>query len=410
VLTRPLVRPVHYQNWCELEQFIRDHALQGEVSRAREDIDWRGYLFSGLASDQVADLVARARAVGAHVFHSLPGTRVAARVLVVGRPAEVREVVSGTASFGVRVQGVLDMFCTAQGEAPSRWALPGGDLKLDRPLVQAVVNVTPDSFYDGGRYATTERAVARAEQVLEEGADIIDIGGESTRPGADPVTVEEETARVLPVVEALAGRIEAPISVDTSKAVVARRSLEAGARIINDVTGFRGDPEMLDCVAAHGAGVIVMHMRGTPRTMQRLTHYESLMGEIVELLADRVALAEKAGVPRERIVVDPGLGFGKTPEDNLVILRRLSVLTELGCPILVGASRKSFLGRLFGWDLEERLEGSVAAAAAAVLAGASIVRVHDVKETRKVVDTVWAIRHAGSGEYTSTADRSDDVR
>jgi len=241
-------------------------------------------------------------------------------------------------------------------------------------------------------------AVARAEQAIKEGADLIDIGGESTRPGAPPVEEEEELARVLPVVETLVRRIEAPISIDTQKGGVARRALEAGAQIINDVSGLRNDPSIAEVVAKHGAGLIVMHMRGTPQTMGKHTQYQTLLGEIIASLEASVEAAERAGVTRDSILIDPGIGFAKSPADNLVILRELGALRVLGCGIMVGASRKSFLQHLFGWSLEERMHGSLGAAAAAVMAGAQVVRVHDVLETRRVVDTIWAVRQAGFGE------------
>lgn len=280
---------------------------------------------------------------------------------------------------------------------PSQLQLPRTRLSLvGRTLVMGIVNVTPDSFYDGGRHRAMGSAVAHAEALIQAGADILDVGGESTRPGALAVGEEEELRRVLPVIESLARGAAVPVSIDTMKAGVARRAIEAGAQIVNDVSGLENDPNMASVVAQTSVALILMHMRGTPRTMQQQTTYHSVMDEISEVLGARLLRAEQAGIPRSRVVLDPGIGFAKTAHDNLVILNRLGMLHCHGCALLVGASRKSFLDRLFGWPLEERLEGSLAAAAAAVMAGAQIVRVHDVKETRRVVDVVAAIRDAGS--------------
>ncbi len=281
------------------------------------------------------------------------------------------------------------MLCWAGGEMPV-----GG-----RPLVMGVLNVTPDSFSDGGEYYDLEAALARAEQMVEEGADIIDVGGESSRPGAAPVPEEEELRRVLPVVEHLAPRVPVPLSVDTYKATVARRAVEAGAAIVNDISGLRMDPEMARTVAECGCTVVVMHMRGTPRTMQADTRYEDLMAEIHGALAESVRAAREAGVEEGRIWVDPGIGFGKSAEGNLLILQRLRELESLGCPVLVGASRKSFIGITLGIENpKDRLEGSLAAAVVAVMNGASAVRVHDVMATRRAVDLAWAVRRAREEE------------
>ena len=281
------------------------------------------------------------------------------------------------------------------GDAPVlRWH--GGEVPLDRrPLVMGVLNVTPDSFSDGGEHFDPGAALDRALEMVEQGADILDVGGESSRPGADPVPEQEELRRILPVIEHLAPRVRVPVSVDTYKASVARRAVEAGAAVVNDISGLRMDPAMAPTVAELGCTVVVMHMRGTPRTMQTDTRYDDLMGEIFEALEGSVGAALEAGVPRERVWIDPGIGFGKSPEGNLVILRRLGELRSLGCPILVGASRKSFIGRALGIDdPKDRLEGSLAAAVLAVWNGARVVRVHDVRETRRAVDLAWAVARA----------------
>jgi len=255
-----------------------------------------------------------------------------------------------------------------------------------------VLNVTPDSFSDGGRFLRADRAVAHAERMAEAGADLIDVGGESTRPGSAPVPLREELRRVIPVIERLAARGRLPISIDTSKAEVARQAIAAGASMVNDVTALRGDPAMAEVVAGARVPVILMHMRGTPRTMQRAPRYRSLMGELLRFFRERFAAARAAGIDRSMVIIDPGIGFGKTLWHNLEILQRLSVLAPLGRPILVGPSRKSFLGRLLDLPVDRRLEGTAAAVTAAVLHGAQLVRVHDVEAMARVVRVADAIR------------------
>ncbi len=265
----------------------------------------------------------------------------------------------------------------------------------ERTHVMGIVNVSPDSFYDGGRYFSTQEAVEHGLELAGQGADILDVGGESTRPGAEPVGVEEEKRRVVPVIEALASRCDAAISVDTYKGEVAREALAAGAVMVNDVSGLRFDPGMASTVAAAGAALIVMHMLGEPRTMQASPDYGNLMGEIVEELQRSVEKAVEEGVDRERILVDPGIGFGKRLEHNLLLLRRLSELRVLGRPIVVGASRKSFIGEISDLPVEERLEGTIAASCLAVAAGAQVVRVHDVRSVRRAVEVADAVNRSG---------------
>jgi dihydropteroate synthase len=245
--------------------------------------------------------------------------------------------------------------------------------------IMGVVNVTPDSFSDGGRFLDPEAAVRHGLELEAEGAALLDIGGESTRPGADPVSAEEELRRVLPVIAGLIGAgTGAHISIDTSKAAVAAAALEAGATIVNDVTALRGDSEMASVVAEHGAAVCLMHMLGDPRTMQDDPHYEDVVGEVRAFLEERMAFAVSAGIPRDRIVLDPGIGFGKTVAHNLELLRRLDELVAVGRPVLIGSSRKSFLGRITGRDVDHRLAGTIATNVIAYTRGASIFRVHEV--------------------------------
>ena len=261
-----------------------------------------------------------------------------------------------------------------------------------RTLIMGIINVTPDSFYDGGRRFDPAQAVADGVAMSASGADILDVGGESTRPGAQPVSEDEELARVLPVVRGLRKQIRLPISIDTYKAKVARAALDEGADIVNDISALRFDPDMAPMVAIEKVPVILMHMQGTPRTMQREPQYIDVLREVRDFLAAQLYEAMDAGVAQESIVIDPGIGFGKTIEHNLQLLRGLPTLTALGQPLLVGASRKAFIGKILGTEAGERLEGSLAAAVAAVLAGATILRVHDVVESSKAARIADAIR------------------
>jgi dihydropteroate synthase len=259
------------------------------------------------------------------------------------------------------------------------------------PRIMGVINVTPDSFFDGGRFATREAAVRRALELAEEGADILDLGGESTRPGSRGVPAGVESERVIPVLRDLAGRTGALLSIDTTKAAVAREAAEAGVHILNDTSALGDDPQMPAVARESGCAVVLMHRRGTPETMQRSPYYWSLLDEILDELGERVAAAEAAGIPAERILVDPGIGFGKRLEDNLALHRHLPEMRNLGRPILIGPSRKAFLGAVTGKEAQERAFGTAAAVAAAVFGGAHVIRVHDVKEMRDVVRAASAI-------------------
>jgi dihydropteroate synthase len=262
--------------------------------------------------------------------------------------------------------------------------------RFPRPSVMGVVNVTPDSFSDGGVNFRTDDAVASARRMLGEGAAIVDVGGESTRPGSEGVSLDEELRRVVPVLEALAGE---PASIDTSKAEVARRALELGAELVNDVTALRADPDLAGVVADQGAYLCLMHMRGEPRTMQDDPRYDDVAAEVTAFLEERLRAAVEAGIPEERICLDPGIGFGKTTEQNFELVRRLDVLLALGRPVVVGFSRKSSLGRLLG-DAEATTGSAAASVGAAVAAyerGATILRVHDVRETVEALAVAGAI-------------------
>lgn len=276
----------------------------------------------------------------------------------------------------------------------SKIKLPGHSFNWgERTYLMGVLNVTPDSFSDGGEFYAPTAALAQAKRLVEAGADILDIGGQSTRPGAEQVSVEEELHRVLPIVEAVRSRLSVPISVDTTRAVVAQRAVEAGADMVNDISGGIFDPDMLSTVAQLGVSIVLMHMRGIPQTMQQLTDYQDLIGEIYEFLERQLAAAQRAGIERSRLIVDPGIGFAKTAEQNLEILRQLPTFRSLGVPMLVGVSRKSFIGSILNQpDPKARVWGTAAACCAAIAGSADILRVHDVLEMRdvcRVADTIW---------------------
>lgn len=258
----------------------------------------------------------------------------------------------------------------------------------DPPLVMGIVNVTPDSFSDGGHWLDAGAAIAHGLQLEAEGADILDIGGESTRPGAEPIGVEEELRRVIPVIAALAKQVRVPISIDTRNAEVMRRAADAGARIINDVAALGYDPDALRVAAETGLPVVLMHAQGDPRTMQLDPRYDDVVLDVCDWLAARISVCEAAGIPRARIVVDPGIGFGKTLDHNLALIGSLGILHGLGCPILLGASRKSFIGHLTGAEALDRLPGSIATALLGAAQGVQILRVHDVAATRQAL-AVW---------------------
>ncbi|MBI3947884.1 MAG: dihydropteroate synthase [Armatimonadetes bacterium] len=266
--------------------------------------------------------------------------------------------------------------------------VPGGDR---RTLVMGVLNITPDSFSDGGQFIEARAALAHARRMVSEGADIIDVGGESTRPGAEPVSAEEEIRRVVPIIRGIREFSDVAISIDTYKEPVARAALAAGARIVNDISGLTLDPRLAVAVAQSDAWLVLMHILGSPRTMQQEIRYDNVVGDISAFLRRQMAAAVAAGVPRGRLIADPGIGFGKTAQHNLEILRRLREFAALGVPILVGPSRKSFIGKVLGLPSDQRIEGTAAAVAAAILNGAAIVRVHDVLPMVRVARMADAI-------------------
>ncbi len=268
----------------------------------------------------------------------------------------------------------------------------GGDLQLgEKTLVMGVLNITPDSFSDGGLFLEPAKAIEHGLLMAEQGANIIDVGGESSRPGADAVPLDEELRRVIPVIAGLASRLEIPISVDTYKAQVAERAIEAGAQMINDISGLRFDPQMPAVAARFDTPLIIMHIKGNPRTMQQAPHYDNVMGEIIASLREEIERAEQHGVDPHQVIVDPGIGFGKRVQDNLSILNRLDELAVLERPILIGTSRKSFIGAVLNQTVDQRAIGTLATVAVSVLKGAHIVRVHDVPAIRQTAAMVDAI-------------------
>ncbi len=322
------------------------------------------------------------------------------------RPAHARRLAGGPvwfAELALHVRGAAPTLLRAD-EAPvevvQRLSAARADLlglSLDRPRLMAVLNVTPDSFSDGGRHLALADAVASAEAMVAAGADILDIGGESTRPGAAPVPAEEEIARVVPVIAALrAEGMTAPISIDTRKAAVAAAAFEAGADLFNDVSALQHDPDSLGVAAASGRPVCLMHAQGDPRTMQDAPRYDDVLLDVHDYLAERVAAAEAAGIPRARMLIDPGIGFGKTVAHNLDLLRGLAALHGLGCAILLGVSRKRFIGTIAGVaEAAARGPGSIAAALEGLRQGAQVIRVHDVAETRQAMALWLALAREG---------------
>ncbi len=278
--------------------------------------------------------------------------------------------------------------------------LPKGELELgDEPVIMGILNLTPDSFYDGGKYLDPEQALDRAFEMVEEGAKIIDVGGESTRPGSEPVPLDEELKRVMPVLEKLGAKLRgAFISIDTQKAEVAQRAVDAGASIINDISALGTDPKIAEVASKSGAGLVLMHIKGTPKDMQKNPTYDDLFSEVIGFLRERIQRAKDAGVDEEKIIVDPGIGFGKTVEHNLLLVRDLWKLRVFGRPILLGPSNKSFIGAVLNAEKDDRFEGTAASVVAGILAGADIVRVHEPGKMKRFAMMAGAIR-AGKNIY-----------
>jgi len=285
-----------------------------------------------------------------------------------------------------------------QGHSVTSWELPlAGGERIEigsKPIIMGVVNITPDSFSDGGKFFDTNRAFEQGKSLADEGADILDIGGESTRPGSDPVDIDEECRRTIPVIERLVAAVDIPVSIDTRKPEVAKRALDAGAKFINDATMLTHDPELASVAAEAGCALVLNHIKGTPKDMQQDPHYDDLWPEIVDTLENAASKALDRGVDENSLVLDPGIGFGKTLDHNLRILKGLRALTACGKPVLIGPSRKRFIDAVLHLPPEERLEGTIAACVAALLGGASIFRVHDVLPHRRALDLAWAIHRS----------------
>jgi dihydropteroate synthase len=287
------------------------------------------------------------------------------------------------------------------------YSITWGNHRLElgqRTCIMGIVNVTPDSFSDGGRYFSMDNALAHGERLFKEGADILDVGGESTRPFSDPVSAHDEIQRVVPVIRELARRVPIPISIDTKKAAVAKAAIDAGASIVNDISAFKADPDMADIVAHAGVPVVLMHMLGTPKTMQEAPAYRDLIPDIIKFLADAIAHAKSRGIPRAKIIIDPGIGFGKTIAHNLALIKNLAAFNALDAPLLVGASRKTFIRSILKKESKNTVTpdsryaetGSQAATAAAILQGAHIVRVHRVANSRATASIIDAVKTAQS--------------
>lgn len=332
----------------------------------------------------------------------LNGTKESTDILILGTEQQLESLAEYLKIQPFNLEGLSESIKTVlsnyQRESIEPIIWDGFVLNLNekRTFIMGILNITPDSFYDGNRYfSDIGLAISRAEEMIEEGADIIDIGGESTRPGSSPVDAKEEIRRVIPVIRALAKKIKVPISIDTYKPEVAKVALEEGASIVNDITALSFDPEnkMAELVAERKVPIVLMHMQGTPQTMQLNPQYTDLIYEIIDYLKKAIERALKAGIEKEKIIVDPGIGFGKTVEHNITIIKRLNELKGLGRPILLGVSRKSFIGKILNLPPAERLEGTAAAVTAAILNGAKIIRVHDVKAMKRVAMIADAIKY-----------------
>jgi dihydropteroate synthase len=297
-------------------------------------------------------------------------------------------------------QDIAEGYLTAHRVAdnPLTWKTSRRTLHFGkRPLIMGILNVTPDSFYDGGEYYKPRDAILKAEEMVEEGADIIDVGGESTRPSSTPVDKDEEIRRILPVVRGIASRVDIPVSIDTYKADVARIALEEGAEIVNDISGLNFDTRMTETVAQYGAGLVLMHIKGNPQTMQEKQEYEDLLSEVRDYLGNSLKVAEQGGIKRDNTVVDPGIGFGKSLLENYTLIRSVPFFRRLGRPVLVGPSRKSFLWKVLKCTPEDGLGGSISAAIFSFLFGADLLRVHDVGEVREALIIAQHFVNAGNG-------------
>jgi dihydropteroate synthase len=385
--------------WLETEEELRREFLRigvepPDATQSAADAVRRVVHLAGVPARLVAQLRQEMHALGGEAV-AAAGSPAATDVILVGSPqilALLRERLAGTPSWPSELADALATLQRNLERPPDFLAGRSCRLSLDRPLIMGILNVTPDSFSDGGRYHSLENAMRRGLELAAEGADLIDVGGESTRPGAATVSAQEEMDRVVPVIEALHRELALPLSVDTRKAAVARTAVAAGAEFINDISGLRFDPGMAATAAATGAGLFLMHTRGCPEQMQQHTAYTDLLGEVIAYLREGMLQAMAAGVPMDKLAIDPGIGFGKSVAGNLELLRRLPELQSLGRPVLLGTSRKSFIGRVVGQsESEMRLAGTLATVALGVTRGAHILRVHDVLPAREAAMMAWAV-------------------
>ncbi len=358
----------------------------------------RALLVGPLPLDQAQALRQAAKESGAVAALAKPAGRAdpsRCEVVVMGSAGQLSAAAAKVGGdVGARIESALQGFLAP---VPRALRCRGREVILgERTLIMGIINLSPDSFSGDGLGGDAGAAIAQGKQMVAEGADLLDVGGESTRPGSEPVGEEEELRRVLPVVEGLAAEVEVPLSIDSYKSGVAKAALDAGAHIVNDISGLHFDDAMPQTIAEAGAAAVIMHIQGTPRDMQKEPKYADVIGEIGDYLEEGIARATAAGLAREQIVLDPGIGFGKTLEHNLEILRRLREFRSLGCPLLVGTSRKSMIGAILDLPVEERIEGTAATVALAIAGGADIVRVHDVKEmsrVAKVADAIVRVKH-----------------
>ena len=361
------------------EEYIDRKRMYGRTIVFRDDLD-------PVDAEKLVTLV---RASGEDAFICRKAK--VPRIMVSCKPSFFDQVSVNEGELGVLGRPMAEAFRNFHSDYVQPLRLRKRELRFDRTLVMGILNVTPDSFSDGGEHGSMKEAVDHGISMANQGADIIDIGGESTRPGAIPISVEDELSRVLPVIKGLMSSVKVPLSIDTRHAEVARQASELGVEIVNDVTGL-SDPGMINVLKETGAAAIVMHMRGQPNDMQTNTVYDDIVGEIGGSLVSRIAEAERAGIDPSRLAIDPGIGFGKDVKGNLDIIRRLREFRSYGRPILIGASRKGFIGKIVGGTTDERLTGSLVCASAAILNGAYMVRAHDVAETVKMARMTDAIR------------------
>ncbi len=393
---------IHFLTLEEAEEFLKEriNVFPGVVPLFRDKIDLRVIYIPSV--NYVQGNIIKQEALASDIDAAIPqgmidATRESGPVLIIGDLHRIKRLIAKLKLQPYGLKKIAESLEELIEKEPLKFRIPAKGIEFDcrNPVIMGILNVTPDSFSDGGKYNTLERALSRVEEMIRDGADIIDVGGESTRPGASPVDVNEELKRTIPIIEEIRKRFEIPISIDTSKPEVAKRALEAGADIINDVTAAR-EPEMEKLIIETKSPVVLMHMQGEPRTMQRNPHYEDVIGEIYGFLKERVNFFVRNGLNYDQIAIDPGIGFGKTLQHNLTIFNHLDSFLSIGSPVLIGPSRKSFIGMILDVPVEEREEGTVASVIWSYMKGACIFRVHDVKENKRALEVAKAIKFSFS--------------